>query len=395
MYKMIKFKYMKLHKSILLVCIISFCSLNSFSQTLGIEHLNEYVPIIKNKRVGLVVNHTSQINNTHLIDTLLVLGVNINAIFSPEHGFLGDLDAGEYFDNSMYNDSIPIISLYKNKNIKDINFDNLDVVVFDIQDVGVRFYTYISTLHYVMQGCAVNNIQLIVLDRPNPHAHYIDGPVLSLDYSSFVGMHPVPIVYGMTIGEYALMINGEGWLNNQLYCDLYIVKNRNYGRYDIVPMAVYPSPNLRSMNAIFLYPSLCLFEGTQISVGRGTNNPFETYGAPFFNTKFSFKPISSFGAKYPKFENKICYGFDLKDSFSPFDFMEVRSINIKYLIHAYQNTPDQYKTSFFNDFFKKLAGNSQLQKDIVDGLTELEIRESWQLGLKNFTLIRNKYLLYD
>ena len=386
---------MKLHKSILLVYVISFYSVYSFSQTLGIEHLHEYVPIIKNKRLGLVVNHTSQINNTHLIDTLLVLGVNINAIFSPEHGFFGDLDAGENFDNSMYNDSISIISLYNNKKMKDINFDNLDVIVFDIQDVGVRFYTYISTLHYVMQGCAVNDIQLIVLDRPNPHAHYIDGPVLSLDYSSFVGMHPVPIVYGMTIGEYALMINGEGWLNDQLYCDLYIVKNRNYERYDIIPMAIYPSPNLRSMNAIFLYPSLCLFEGTQISVGRGTNAPFETYGAPFFNTNFSFKPISSFGAKYPKFENQICYGFDLKDSFSQFDFMEVNRINIQYLINAYQNTPDEYKTGFFNDFFKKLAGNIQLQKDIVDGLTEMEIRESWQLGLKNFTLIRNKYLLYD
>ena len=278
---MIKFKYMKLHKSILTLLMISFMYLEAVSQVPGIYDLNNYLPFLKNKKIGLVVNQTSVINNSHLLDTLVSLGIDVISVFSPEHGFSGTLNAGEYFNDSIYNQSIPIISLYgKNKELKDDDLKNIDVMIFDIQDVGVRFYTYISTLHYVMEGCAKNNIKLIVLDKPNPHVHYVDGPVLDADYSSFVGMHPVPIVYGMTIGEYALMINGEGWLTDNRICDVIIIKNLLYSRNSSITydFPVPPSPNLRNMNAVLLYPSLCLFEGTLISVGRGSDSPFEIFG---------------------------------------------------------------------------------------------------------------------
>ena len=385
---------MKLDKFIITLLLITCVPANLICQKIGIECLSEYLPIIKNKNIGLVVNHSSQFNNIHLIDTLLSLGINIEIIFSPEHGFLGTFNAGEHFDDSLYNDTIPIRSLYTKKELRDSDVKNIDVIVFDLQDVGVRFYTYISTLHYVMEGAARNNIKLVVLDRTNPHVHYVDGPVLDLTYQSFVGMHPVPIVYGMTIGEYALMINGEGWLENDLYCDLYVVKNRFYSRQSIVSINIPPSPNLPSMQSIFYYPSLCLFEGTLISVGRGTDMPFQIYGAPFLKGSYSFIPEPNFGSKFPKYKNQLCQGFKMTDM-SNRTHLNTDKINLTYLINAYNATPRDIRLDFFNNFFDRLAGGPWLRESIVQNISENEIRRSWQSEIDKFLLIRSRYLLYD
>ena len=390
---MIKFKYMKLPKSILLLSVLSLFPLFIISQEPGLYSMNKYLYALENKNIAMVVNHSSMIKNKHLVDTLLNLSVNIQMIFSPEHGFSGKFSAGEYVQDSLYRDSIPIVSLYaQNKILDDVYLNNIDVVIFDIQDVGVRFYTYLSTLHYVMESCAKNSIKLIVLDRPNPHVNYVDGPVLEIEYSSFVGMHPVPIVYGMTIGEYALMINGEGWLNDNRMVDLHIVKNSNYFRHSVFNLHTKPSPNLRTLNAILLYPSLCLFEGTIVSVGRGTEYPFEIYGAPFFTTSFSFMPTSNFGAKFPKYQNQLCYGFDLRNTLSNDQYPN--QIDISHLMNAYRSTSLVDQPRFFNQFFNKLAGNSRLQDDIINNVSEHEIRASWQQDINAFLLLREKYLLY-
>ena len=385
---------MKLDKFIITLLLITCVPANLICQKIGIECLSEYLPVIKNKNIGLVVNHSSQFNNIHLIDTLLSLGVDIEIIFSPEHGFSGTFNAGEHFEDSSYNDTIPIRSLYTKKELRDSDVKNLDVIVFDLQDVGVRFYTYISTLHYVMEGAARNNIKLVVLDRTNPHVHYVDGPVLDLAYQSFVGMHPVPIVYGMTIGEYALMINGEGWLENDLYCDLYVVKNRFYSRQSIVSINIPPSPNLPSMQSIFYYPSLCLFEGTLISVGRGTDMPFQMYGAPFLKGSYSFIPEPNFGSKFPKYNNQLCHGFKMTDV-TNLTHLNTDKINLTYLINAYNTTPIEIRLDFFNNFFDRLAGGPLLRESIVQDISENEIRRSWQSEIDKFLIIRSRYLLYD
>ena len=382
---------MKLPIPIIILIVFSLYNYSVFSQKIGIDNTSEYVPLLYKKTIGLVVNKSSVINDVHLIDTLISLGLNVKKIFSPEHGFDSQLSAGEYVHDSTYNDTIPIISLYgKNKKPKYSDLNDLDVLVFDIQDVGVRFYTYISTLHYVMEACAENELELIVLDRPNPHANYIDGPILQESFSSFVGMHPVPIVYGMTIGEYALMINGEQWLKHNIICNLSVVKIQDYDREKILDISFNPSPNLKSMLSIFLYPSLCLFEGTIVSVGRGTDYPFEIYGAPFFKTNFSFTPQSNTGSKNPKHQNKLCYGVHLKHT----DYTPNR-INLSYILNAYYMANDDIKQQFFNNFFSKLAGNNKLRLQIENNVSENLIRKSWKKDLKKFSKVREKYLLYN
>ena len=372
---------------------MSFFSTKSICQTSAVNQISEYIDIISKKKIAVVVNQSSLIDGTHIVDSLLSLNIDIKYIFTPEHGLNGDYDAGEEVENSLYK-NIPVISLYGNKkHIEDSFFEFFDIVLFDLQDVGVRFYTYISTLHYVMESCAKNKIQLVVFDRPNPHLQYIDGPVLDMKYKSFVGMHPVPVVYGMTIGEYSKMINGQKWLNSGLVCDLIVIKIKNYKRSDIMEYNVPPSPNLTNLNSILLYPSLCFFEGTIISVGRGTDFPFQIYGAPFFNTNFIFKPSPNSGSKYPKYNGQLCYGYDLSNYNVSKAFVE--KIDLNFLINAFRQTPVNEQKDFFNSFFDRLAGNGDLKDKIMEGWDEDRIRKSWESDLDKFNLIRKKYLMYD
>ena len=361
---------------------------------LGGARMNLYLDSLKGKRVAIVGNQTSTIGKTHLVDTLLSLGVVIKKVFSPEHGFRGDADAGEKVGSTIDSKTgIPLISLYgKNKKPYPEQLSDVDVVIYDIQDVGVRFYTYISTLHYVMEACAENKKPIIVLDRPNPNGHYVDGPVLEPAQRSFVGMDPVPIVYGMTIGEYALMVNGEFWLSDSLQCDLWIVPCKYYVHKSKYVLPVAPSPNLRSETAITLYPSLCLFEATSVSVGRGTDRPFEMYGHPLFPFKgFLFTPVSCFGAKNPLYENVVCNGFDLKNTMKKRTY----ELNLNWIIQAKTLLGDS--SEFINQpaFFNRLAGNNELKSQILSGLSAKEIRASWKPGIDNFKKIRQRYLLYE
>jgi uncharacterized protein YbbC (DUF1343 family) len=364
---------------------------------MGAERISSYLPLIDNQReVGIVANQTSRIGKTHLVDTLLSLGIYVNTVFAPEHGFRGHADAGEHVASGRDEKTgLPIVSLYgKNKKPTKEQLSALDVVIFDIQDVGARFYTYISTLHYILEACAAENIPVIVLDRPNPNGHYVDGPVLKKGFTSFVGMHPIPIVHGMTIGEYAKMINGEGWLADGLVANLSVIEMENYDRFRPYKLPVAPSPNLRSPKAIALYPSLCLFEGTIISEGRGTEKPFEIFGHPDLPPNkytYTFTPISMPGAKNPKFLNQLCYGLDLNDSVS----RVLSEVQIDWLIDAYKDL--NKRSDFFitkNRWFDILAGTDQLRKDIEAGKTAAEIKDSWQEDLEKFELIRNKYLIY-
>jgi len=360
---------------------------------LGIERPLEYLPLLKDKKVALVVNQTSAINGNHLVDILLDEKINIVNIFAPEHGFRGEADAGEKIaDGKDSKTGLPIISLYGNhKKPTSEDLKNIEIVVFDIQDVGARFYTYISTLHYVMEACAENKIKVLVLDRPNPNGHYVDGNVLDMKFKSFVGMHPIPIVHGMTIGEYAKMINGEKWLANGINCDLEIVKCLDYDRNIAYDLPIKPSPNLPNAKAINLYPSICFFEGTEISVGRGTEFPFQVIGAPLVAkemTDFSFTPVSTSGAKFPPQQDKICYGFDLKNE------PVLNEINLEYLIKMYNLYEDKSQFFLKNNFIDLLAGTDQLRKDILADKSAEEIKASWQPALEKFKKTRAKYLLY-
>lgn len=361
---------------------------------LGGARMNLYLDSIKGKRIAIVGNQTSVIGKTHLVDTLLSLGITIQKVFSPEHGFRGDADAGERVGSTIDTKTgIPLISLYgKNKKPHRDQLEDVDVVIYDIQDVGVRFYTYISTLHYVMEACAENKKPLIVLDRPNPNGHYVDGPVLEMSQRSFVGMDPVPIVYGMTIGEYALMVNGEYWLSDSLQCNLWIVPCKYYLHKTKYILPVAPSPNLRSETAITLYPSLCLFEATTVSIGRGTERPFEVYGHPMFPNKgYSFTPVSCFGAKSPLCENKLCNGYDLQSSLKKRSY----EINLNWIINARMLLGDSVEFIDQPAFFNRLAGNTVLKQQILSGMPAKEIRATWKPGLDDFKKIRQKYLLYD
>lgn len=381
----------------------------------GAEQTAQYLPLLKDKKVGVLTNQTGIIElwesgkaisrsqngcgsetetamekvTYSIIDFLIEKNINVQKIFAPEHGFRGTADAGELIkDGKDTKTGLPIISLYgNNKKPTKEQLQGIDIMIFDLQDVGARFYTYISSLHYLMEACAENNIPLIVLDRPNPKGSVVDGPTLEMENKSFVGMHPIPVLHGMTIGEYAQMINGEKWLKNGTQCDLTVIKCENYDKNKSYSLPVKPSPNLPNDLAINLYTSLCFFEGTNVSVGRGTDKQFQIYGSPSIkNTNFTFTPQPNEGAKNPMHNEKLCYGEDL----SQHEFID--GLSLKWLLKAYQNTAD--KSKFFNNFFVKLAGTSKLQKQIEQGLSETEIRKTWEKDLEKFKEIRKKYLLY-
>jgi uncharacterized protein YbbC (DUF1343 family) len=370
----------------------------------GANQTEAYLPLLKNKRVGIVANQTSVIFTTknastsedsrctHLVDSLYALDVAIKKVFAPEHGFRGKADAGELVKDGVDTKTgLPIISLYgKNKKPYPEQLEDLDMVIFDIQDVGARFYTYISTLHYVMEACAEQDIPVLILDRPNPNGHYIDGPILEMPHKSFVGMHPIPVVHGMTIGEYAQMINGQHWLKDGIQCQLSVISMKQYSRDMSYSLPIKPSPNLPNDIAINLYPSLCFFEGTNVSAGRGTDMQFQIYGSPFLDKHthdFSFTPQANEGAKYPKHQNELCYGENLSTVAS------LNFLDLQHLIEAYNTTSDQ--TTFFNTFFTKLAGSKTLQKQIEQGYTAREIRKTWLDDLETFSRMRQPYLIYN
>ena len=360
----------------------------------GAYQTTDYFPLLKGKTLGVVANQTSIIGNTNLVDSLKSSGFKIKCVFAPEHGFRGEKGAGEKVDNNINQSTgIPIVSLYGNHLRPDAkDLAGIDIIIFDIQDVGVRFYTYISTLQYVMEACAEHNVRLIILDRPNPNSFYIDGPVLDKKYSSFVGMQPVPVVYGMTIGEYAGMLNGEGWLRKKGKCNLKVIKIRDYFHIYKYQLPVAPSPNLPDMDAVYLYPSICLFEGTSVSLGRGTTKPFRLIGFPDTTTEgISFTPKSIPGvAMNPPYQDTLCRGLDLSGEGKK---MAIEmSIQLKWLIQMYSVYPEKGK--FFNNFFDKLAGTDQLRQQIIENKSEIEIKKSWQAGIDRFLQIRKKYLLY-
>lgn len=377
-------------KKLTLICLlIATVSLAQNIKT-GAENYEKYLPLLKGKNIGVVTNQTSIVDEkTHLVDFLLAKNVKIKTIFAPEHGFRGTADAGEHLNDEIdAKTSLPIVSLYgENRKPKPEQLQGIDVVVFDIQDVGSRFYTFISTLHIVMEACAENNIPIIVLDRPNPVGSIVDGPILEKEFSSFVGMDEIPILHGMTFGEYAKMLNGEKWLKNGIQCKLKVIKCKKYKRKMPYSLPVKPSPNLPNDQSINLYASLCLFEGTNVSMGRGTETQFQIYGSPYLpKSDFVFTPKPNFGAKEPVYNGVLCYGEDLTK------YPKLDKIELKWLIKAYNTTSD--KSRFFNPFFTRLAGTKKLQEQIEAGVSEEEIRNSWKEGLENFKKIRAKYLIY-
>ncbi len=382
---------------------------------IGANQTERYLPLLKDKKVAIVGNQTSVIfkypnlsslqenvekiqppalqQYTHIVDSLLSENINIIKVFAPEHGFRGKADAGELVsDGKDIKTGLPIISLYgKNKKPSKDALTGLDIVVFDIQDVGVRFYTYISTLHHVMQACAEQNIPMLILDRPNPNAHYIDGPTLEPEHSSFLGMHPIPLVHGMTIGEYAQMINGEKWLEEGLTCDITIIPVKNYTHTTSYSVPIRPSPNLPNDKSINLYPSLGFFEGTTINAGRGTETQFQIFGSPDLTIAkydYAYIPQPNFGAKYPKHQGEVCYGKNLKNT------PHLNAIHLEWLVYAYKNSTNQEK--FFNTkSFTLHAGTQKLQQQIEEGWSITQIKKSWREGLIKYKTMRKKYLLYQ
>ncbi len=360
----------------------------------GAERTGEYISLIKGRSVAVVANQTTVVGDRHLVDTLISLGVEVKSIFAPEHGFREMADAGAHIAGGVDKATgIRVISLY-GSHLKPTPDDlsGIEVVLFDIQDVGARFYTYISTMHYVMEACAEAGIEMIILDRPDPNGFYYDGPLVEPGNHSFVGMHPVPVVHGMTIGEYGTMINGESWLGKNLKCNLKVIEMEGWSHRSLYNLPIRPSPNLPNQNAIYLYPSICFFEGTTLSLGRGTAFPFQVYGSPLLPDKgFSFTPRSIPGALNPPLVNQICYGVDLTNA-TETGVVPASGIILKWLIDAYNDYPDKGK--FFNSYFDRLAGGPGLRQMIISGKSEKEIKESWAEGLKEFGVIRQKYLLY-
>ncbi|WP_312090196.1 DUF1343 domain-containing protein [Chryseobacterium sp.] len=390
------------NKTFVLICLIFLGIFNRYySQTnaqefkTGADQPEIYLPLLKNKTIGIVTNQTGLLKDkTHLVDFLVKNNVSIKAIFAPEHGFRGDADAGEKVKNGVDTKTgIPIISLYgNNKKPKPEQLKGMDLVIFDIQDVGVRFYTYISTLTYLMEAGAENNVEIMVLDRPNPHDGYIDGPVLKKKWESFVGMHEVPVVYGLTIGEYGKMVNGEKWLKNGVQARYTLIPLKNYFKNKRYPISEKPSPNLPNDKAINLYPSLCFFEGTQVSVGRGTDFPFQIYGSPWTkNLPYQFTPKPNYGAKDPFLNGLMCYGENLSNYPEP-----LYELNLEWLLKAYKNYKNPQQDFFLkNLFFDKLTGSDELRKQIIVGKSLKEIKASWKSDLEKFSKIRNKYVIYE
>ncbi|MDO4781810.1 MAG: DUF1343 domain-containing protein [Capnocytophaga felis] len=362
---------------------------------LGANRMELYLPLLQNKKVGIVTNQTGIVktqkgNYVHLVDTLLKKDIKVIKVFAPEHGFRGQADAGEVVkDGKDLKTGLPIVSLYgKNKKPTKEQLTDIDIILFDLQDVGVRFYTYISTLHYVMEACGEQQLPIVVLDRPNPNAHYIDGPVLEPEFKSFIGMHPVPVVYAMTIGEYGQMINGEKWLNNNTVANLKVIPLSNYTHQTPYSLPVKPSPNLPNDVSINLYPSLCFFEGTNMSMGRGTSWQFQVYGSPYLEkTSFNFTPKPNEGDKNPKFNGKICYGEDLRKH------PTLSKLNFTWLKKAHEQSKG-VKTPFFTSSFNRIAGNATLKQQIIEQKSDDEIRKTWKPELEKFKKIREKYLIY-
>ena len=376
--------------------VLSFsCSSQHERIIVGAEQTETYFSLLKNKKIAVVANQTSMVGKSHLIDTLLKAGIDIIKVFGPEHGFRGHAADGELIqDKTDPKTGLPVISLYgKNKKPTKEQLIGLDLVIFDIQDVGTRFYTYISTMSYVMEACAENGVAFMVLDRPNPNGDFVDGPVLEPEHTSFVGLHPVPVVHGMTVGEYAQMVNGEGWLKNGMQCDLIVIPVENYTHRTMYQLPVAPSPNLPNMTAIYLYPSLCFFEGTIISVARGTGFPFQAIGHPdYWLGSFTFTPESIPGiSEHPPHEGETCNGQSLQ-GYAENVVLKERRLHLELLIEYYNYFKD--KEIFFKPYFTRLAGTEKLQQQIESGMTEDEIRDTWQKNLDSFKKIREKYLLY-
>jgi uncharacterized protein YbbC (DUF1343 family) len=373
--------------------IIGQVDIKSYSTVVtGAQQTETYLPFLRKKRVAVITNPTGTIGNTSIVDTLISMKIDVVKIMGPEHGFRGNTEAGDKVLNALDTKTgLPIISLYgNNKKPTKEQLTDVDLVIYDIQDVGVRFYTYISTMCYAMEACAENNVEMIVFDRPNPNGFYVDGPVLKNEYKGFLGLHNVPLVYGMTCGEYAQMVNGEGWLKNKLKCKLTVIPLKNYDRNASYELPLKPSPNIPNSAAILLYPGMGLFEGTIMTVGRGTDFPFQVVGHPEFNGKeFSFTPKESMLSKTPKYLNKICYGIDLRDD----DYLKShpKKINLKILIEAFKT---MNRSDFFDKNFNFHAGNSELQKQIARGFSEQQIRKTWDADIKKFKRLREKYLMY-
>lgn len=362
----------------------------------GAERLHEYLPLIEGKKVGIIMNQSTRVGKTLLVDTLLALHVNVVKIFVPEHGLRGSASAGEGVNSDVDKKTgLPIVSIYgKNKKPTTEQLENVDIMIYDLQDVGVRFYTYISTLQYAMEACAENNKQLIVLDRPNPNGFYVDGPVLDTSLASFVGMQPVPIVYGMTCGEYAKMLMGEHWSKNTDNLHLIVIPCKKYDHSKKYLLKYPPSPNLKTMSAVYLYPSMCLFEGTIVSLGRGTDKPFQQWGHPDLKneTKYTFIPQDMKGASKPLYEGMECWGVLVADKKETALKLTNGQVRLTWLLDAYNWLAHQDR--FFTNYFESLAGTKELRKEILAGKSEAQIRSSWQKDIVKFKKIRKKYLLY-
>lgn len=394
---------MERFKTLIAICMLFFslqaCNQNNKIMNKALEtgamQIDTYLPLMQGKKVALVANHSSLLGDTHLADSLLSLNVNLVKVFAPEHGFRGLADAGELVDDGIDSKSgLEVVSLYgSNKKPSPESLEGVDMILFDLQDVGARFYTYIYTLTYVMEAAAEAGIPVIVLDRPNPNGFYIDGPVMEKEYSSFVGMHPVPVVYGMTIGEYGKMVNGEYWLSDSIKCDLYVIPLKNYDRSKLYKLPVRPSPNLPTWESVYLYPSLCLFEGTVVSIGRGTDYPFSVYGHPDLKSgSFVFTPESRPGAKYPKLQGVPCFGQNLNGYAHAYEEVEYH-FKLGWIINAYNELGND--STFFTPYFEKLIGTSNLRAQIINGESIKQIRSSWKEDLDIFNTVRKKYLIYE